>query len=113
MKRTYMRSGMIAIAFVLIVLTTSSLFPSLALAADPSGVGDVHAGRICDVLKNRRFLACENQRFSRHEIKDFIASHDEVVRTANKVGQHTEGFLLLGGYYDVGKYLQFFIQMNR
>ena len=33
-----MRSGIIAIVFVLIVLTlASSLFPSLALAADPSG----------------------------------------------------------------------------
>ena len=28
---------------------------------------------IKEVLKNRRFLACENVPFSRHEIEDFVA----------------------------------------
>jgi hypothetical protein len=49
-----------------------------------------------------------------HGTRSKISLHPRRSRQdRQKVGQHTEGFLLLGGYYDVGKYLQFFIQMNR
>jgi hypothetical protein len=37
-----------------------------------------------DLLKTRRVLACENQRFSRRRIKDSSASHPEGVRTTTK-----------------------------
>jgi hypothetical protein len=38
------------------------------------------------VLKNRRFLACKNGTFSRHEIKDFVAYHKSKI--CNTPSQH-------------------------
>jgi len=138
MKRKYMRSGIIAIAFVLIVLTlASSLFPSLALAADPSGeetllknpglpvdyvwillcgflVMFMQAGfamltaGFCRAKNATNLMAKNLMDFVMGSLVFFIVGYALMMGGDYHGLFGTEGFLLLGGYYDVGKYLQFF-----
>ncbi|VUT24819.1 MAG: Putative ammonium transporter [Candidatus Methanolliviera sp. GoM_oil] len=138
MERESIRGGIIAIVFVLVVLAlTSSLFPSLALAADPSGeetllknpglpvdyvwillcgflVMFMQAGfamltaGFCRAKNATNLMAKNLMDFVMGSLVFFIVGYALMLGGDYHGLFGTEGFLLLGSYYDVGKYLQFF-----